>query len=224
MKISMLADFWNARERRERFLLLTVLAIVVLVLLGAYINKAYSSIAYQSKALDRSKNDFYYVFEKANNALTYQNTQQIIKQTSSVEEFISSQAQSSKISNLKIYEDTSIIFEEKQDDKDLINELLESTEEPLNPYYEKFKSFKFDVENKDNQFKMTLSKYGIIELKNSSLDAAIEIVRRRIDEVGTNEPNILKRGNDRILVDIFYLSYLKNLRRCLLELMYTYMY
>ena len=105
MKISMLADFWNARERRERFLLLTVLAIFVLVLLGAYFNKAYSSIAYQSKALDRSKNDFYYVFEKANNALTYQNTQQIIKQTSSVEEFISSHAQSSKISNLKIYED-----------------------------------------------------------------------------------------------------------------------
>ena len=110
MKISMLADFWNARERRERFLLLTVLAIVVLVLLGAYFNKAYSSIAYQSKALDRSKNDFYYVFEKANNALTYQNTQQIIKQTSSVEEFISSQAQSSKISNLKIHEDTNKKF------------------------------------------------------------------------------------------------------------------
>ena len=106
MKISMLADFWNARERRERFLLLTVLAIVVLVLLGAYFNKTYSSITYQSKALDRSKNDFYYVFEKANNALTYQNTQQIIKQTSSIEEFISSQAQSSKIFNLKIHEDT----------------------------------------------------------------------------------------------------------------------
>ena len=110
MKISMLADFWNARERRERFLLLTVLAIVVLVLLGAYINKAYSSIAYQSKALERSKNDYYYVFEKANNALNYQNTQQIIKRTSSVEEFISSQAQSSKISNLKIHEDTNQKF------------------------------------------------------------------------------------------------------------------
>ena len=106
MKISMLADFWNARERRERFLLLTVLAIVILVLLGAYFNKAYSSITYQSKALERSKNDFYYVLEKANNIITYQNTQQIIKQTSSIEEFISSQAQSSKIFNLKIHEDT----------------------------------------------------------------------------------------------------------------------
>ena len=103
MKISMLAEFWNARERRERFLVLTVLTIVVLVLLGVYFNKAYSSIAYQSKALERSKNDFYYVFEKANSALTYQNTQQIIKQTSSVEEFINSQAKLSEISNLKIF-------------------------------------------------------------------------------------------------------------------------
>ena len=105
MKISMLAEFWNARERRERFLLLTVLTIVVLVLLSVYFNKAYSSIAYQSKALERSKNDFYYVFEKANNALIYQNTQQIIKQTSSIEDFIKSQAKLSEISNLKIFED-----------------------------------------------------------------------------------------------------------------------
>ena len=110
MKLSILLEFLNARERRERFLLLTVLAIVVLVLLGTYFNKTYSSIAYQSKALERSKNDYYYVFEKANNALNYQNTQQIIKRTSSVEEFISSQAQSSKISNLKIHEDTNKKF------------------------------------------------------------------------------------------------------------------
>ena len=105
MKLSKLADFWNARERRERFLLLTVLSIFILVLLGAYFNNAYSSIAYQSKALERSKDDFYYVSEKANAALIYQNTQQIIKEASSVEDFINSQAQSSKISNLKIYED-----------------------------------------------------------------------------------------------------------------------
>ena len=41
-----------------------------------------------------------------------------------------------------------------------------------------------------------------MKLKNSSLDQALEIVRRRIDEVGTNEPNILRRGNDRILVEL----------------------
>jgi type II secretory pathway component PulM len=105
MKLSKLADFWNARERRERFLLLTVLAIFILVFLGAYFNNAYSSIAHQSKALERSKDDFYYVFEKANAALIYQNTQQIIKEASSVEDFINSQAKLSEIFNLKIFED-----------------------------------------------------------------------------------------------------------------------
>ena len=49
---------------------------------------------------------------------------------------------------------------------------------------------------------LTLSKYGLIEIKTSSQDQAIEIVRRRVDEVGTNEPNILKRGNNRILVEL----------------------
>ena len=39
-------------------------------------------------------------------------------------------------------------------------------------------------------------------IKNASLDQAIEIVRRRVDELGTNEPNITKRGNDRILVEL----------------------
>ena len=105
MKLSKLADFWNARERRERFLLLIVLAIFILVLLGTYFNNAYSSIAYQSKALERSKDDFYYVFEKANAALIYQNTQQTIKQASSVEDFINSQAKLSEIFNLKTFED-----------------------------------------------------------------------------------------------------------------------
>ena len=110
MKLSMLSEFWNARDRRERFLLLTVVAIFILVLLGTYFNKTFSSISYQSKALERSKNDFYYVFEKANVALTYQNTQKIINQTSSVEDFVNSQAQLSKISNLKFYEDTNKKF------------------------------------------------------------------------------------------------------------------
>ena len=46
------------------------------------------------------------------------------------------------------------------------------------------------------------SKFGIIEIKNSALDQSLEIVRRRIDEVGTNEPTIIKRGSDRILIEL----------------------
>ena len=49
---------------------------------------------------------------------------------------------------------------------------------------------------------MYLSDYGIVLLNSSSLDQAVEIVRRRVDETGTNEPNILRRGNNRILVEL----------------------
>ena len=60
--------------------------------------------------------------------------------------------------------------------------------------------FIFNVE--DNVFSLQYSNYGLALLKKSSLDQALEIVRRRVDEVGTNEPNILKRGSDRILVEL----------------------
>ena len=46
------------------------------------------------------------------------------------------------------------------------------------------------------------SKFGLIEIKNSTLDQSLEIVRRRIDEVGTKEPTIIRRGNDRILIEL----------------------
>ena len=51
-------------------------------------------------------------------------------------------------------------------------------------------------------YSLQFSDYGIVLIKNASLDQAIEIVRRRVDELGTNEPNITKRGNDRILVEL----------------------
>ena len=72
----------------------------------------------------------------------------------------------------------------------------------LNPYYPRFKSHQLDIEDNGINLKVSFSRQGIINLKTSSQDQAIEIVRRRVDEVGTNEPNILKRGNDRILVEL----------------------
>ena len=72
----------------------------------------------------------------------------------------------------------------------------------LNPYYPRFKSHQLDVTELDSVFKVNFSRQGLVELKVSSQDQALEIVRRRIDEIGTNEPNILKRGNDRILVEL----------------------
>ena len=72
----------------------------------------------------------------------------------------------------------------------------------INPYYPIFKSHQFDIIDLENSLELSLSKQGLVKLKTSSQDQALEIVRRRIDEIGTNEPNILKRGNNRILVEL----------------------
>tara|TARA_B100001245_G_scaffold236029_1_gene225427 strand:- start:1688 stop:3244 length:1557 start_codon:yes stop_codon:yes gene_type:complete len=106
------------------------------------------------------------------------------------------------LSNLKVSDDKVIRFNVNEKDVEQTNKLLENKNEPINPYYERFKSYQYDVSIKENTFQLKLSKYGLVLLKNASLDQAIEIVRRRVDEIGTNEPNILKRGNNRILVEL----------------------
>ena len=69
-------------------------------------------------------------------------------------------------------------------------------------YYERFKSHQLEITEENDFLSVIFSKQGLVKLKTSSQEQALEIVRRRIDEVGTNEPNILKRGNDRILVEL----------------------
>ena len=99
-------------------------------------------------------------------------------------------------------DDKTIFFSTSQKDKEIIESLFTNKESKINPYYNQYKSHQFDLTINENEFKLKLSKYGLIEIKTSSQDQAIEIVRRRVDEVGTNEPNILKRGNNRILVEL----------------------
>ena len=99
-------------------------------------------------------------------------------------------------------EDKEIIFNISNNNIELVQSFFLDKESDINPYYFQYKSHQFDVNIQDNEFTLTLSKYGLIEIKTSSQDQAIEIVRRRVDEVGTNEPNILKRGNNRILVEL----------------------
>jgi len=80
--------------------------------------------------------------------------------------------------------------------------LFKDKNSEINPYYDQFKTNQFDLLVSDNKIELSYSKYGLVKLKSSSQNQAIEIVRRRVDEIGTNEPNILKRGNDRILVEL----------------------
>ena len=106
-----------------------------------------------------------------------------------------------KVTNIKI-DNQNIFFDVSDQNKQIIFDTFNDENSELNPYYPRFKSHQLILEETKNNFKVYFSKQGLIALKTSSQDQAIEIVRRRIDEIGTNEPNILKRGNNRILVEL----------------------
>ena len=107
-----------------------------------------------------------------------------------------------KFSNIKI-QDRSIYFEIEEISKDkFISEFTKKKDNQINTYFEKYKEFEFLYEIDENEVLISFSKFGIIEIKNVSIVQSLEIVRRRIDELGTNEPNILIRGNERILVEL----------------------
>ena len=73
----------------------------------------------------------------------------------------------------------------------------------VNPYIDLYRSYELQYEKKDNNVvEVLFSKYGLLTINNAALKQSIEIVRRRIDDVGTKEPTILQRGEKRILVEL----------------------
>jgi len=109
--------------------------------------------------------------------------------------------QNINIIDLKLIDQT-ISFKVDSPDKEQVIKNFRDEKSEINPYYQSFKMHQFNLDEFNDGFQVTLSKQGLIELNISSQDQAIEIVRRRIDEIGTNDPNILKRGNNRILVEL----------------------
>ena len=108
-----------------------------------------------------------------------------------------------KYKNLTLF-DQKISFELTDQAKDVgqFEKLFIDKKNSINFYYPKYRSYEMDYKIDKGVINIEYSKYGLIELKLSSLDQSIEIVRRRIDEVGTNEPTIIKNGNDRILIEL----------------------
>ena len=73
----------------------------------------------------------------------------------------------------------------------------------VNPYIDNYRSFELEYKKiSDKKIKIYFSKFGLLAINNSALKQSIEIVRRRIDDVGTKEPTILQRGEKRILVEL----------------------
>ena len=106
-----------------------------------------------------------------------------------------------RIGNLSL-SNQKITFMVEDQFKQIVIDEFNSENSDINPYYPRFKSHQLNISDLGNFLELSFSKQGLVELKTSSQDQALEIVRRRIDEIGTNEPNILKRGNDRVLVEL----------------------
>ncbi len=73
----------------------------------------------------------------------------------------------------------------------------------VNNYIDNYRSFELDYRKINKDFiEVSFSKFGLLTINNAALKQSIEIVRRRIDDVGTKEPTILQRGEKRILVEL----------------------
>ncbi|MDA9623682.1 protein translocase subunit SecD [Pelagibacteraceae bacterium] len=104
--------------------------------------------------------------------------------------------------NFKI-DQTSIIFNLSDEESKKFEKIFFSKKENnVNPFIDQYKTFELNMEKENALIIINFSKYGILTLNNAALKQSIEIVRRRIDDVGTKEPTILQRGDKRILVEL----------------------
>ena len=114
-----------------------------------------------------------------------------------------------KYKNLKL-ENKTINFHLSENDIQKFEDFFLNKENLINTFYNQYKSYEMDylitdlgdLFPADDLITIVYSKFGLIEIKNSAVDHSLEIVRRRIDEVGTKDPTIIRRGNDRILIEL----------------------
>ena len=79
---------------------------------------------------------------------------------------------------------------------------LKTKENLVNIFIPEYNTFDLDINFEENKVIINFSKYGLVRLNNAALKQSIEIIRRRVDDVGTKEPTILQRGDKRILVEL----------------------
>ena len=95
----------------------------------------------------------------------------------------------------------SIVIEKKQQNK-LKNIFFKQQNNTVNNFIPEYNKFELDLKFIQNKAFIQFSNFGLVSLNNAALKQSIEIIRRRIDDVGTKEPTILQRGDKRILVEL----------------------
>ena len=106
-----------------------------------------------------------------------------------------------KYKNLKL-KNESINFLINNEDIEKFEKSFLDKNNSINVYYNRTRTYEMDYYIENNKVKIEYSKIGLFEIKNSVLKQSLEIVRRRIDETGTKEPTIIRRGSERILIEL----------------------
>ena len=91
---------------------------------------------------------------------------------------------------------------ENDNNKKFQNLFFSTKDNTINQYIDQYRTHQFDLEIKNASYIIKFSKYGLLTLNNSAVNQSIEIVRRRIDDLGTKEPTIIQRGEKRIVVEL----------------------
>ena len=82
-----------------------------------------------------------------------------------------------KYKNLKLV-NQSINFSIDDKDIKLFEDFFQNKDNLFNTYYNQFKSYELNYNIENNIVIIKYSKYGLIEIKNSTLEQSLEIVRR----------------------------------------------
>ena len=106
-----------------------------------------------------------------------------------------------KYQNLKLT-NQSINFLINNEDIEKFEKSFLDKNNSINVYYNRTRTYEMDYYIENNKVKIEYSKIGLYEIKSSVLNQSLEIVRRRIDETGTKEPTIIRRGSERILIEL----------------------
>jgi protein-export membrane protein SecD len=118
---------------------------------------------------------------------------------------------------LAIQGDTVVLRIREQSQMTIARERLRQMEQPLGSALAFGSTIRETeiTEPEPGLLRLTLTEAGFNERVRAAIDQSIEIVRRRVDQLGTTEPSIARQGRDRILVQVPGLQDPQELKRLL---------
>lgn len=98
-----------------------------------------------------------------------------------------------------VAEKLTLKFDINSDDKQMVNQIL--SENDINQTLDNGAK-ELSIENNDNTIFIQFNDRFLKRINKNAVEQSLEIIRSRIDQIGTKEPNIVAQGEDRILVEL----------------------